>query len=175
MNLADLRTEHAALCETLESNEEGELAPDERRRLTEQRNALGDRIAAIESQRDRDASTPELAASWTYPCAVRTEQILRDDSRDFLEPPRDWGVVRRGVLTTDHAASSQGLPVVVVDGVALGPADLGPHEVQPLPPGLTSEVANKSDVARAGEVAELARAAGYTVCDPDPYVTSGES
>lgn len=29
-----------------------------------------------------------------------------------------------GILTTDHAASSHGLPVVVVDGVVYGPAEL---------------------------------------------------
>ena len=59
VDLADLRTEHAALCEALESNEEGELIPEERRRLTERRNALGDQIAEIENQCDRDASTPD--------------------------------------------------------------------------------------------------------------------
>ncbi len=32
---------------------------------------------------------------------------------------------RDGELTTDHSASSRGLPVVVVDGQALGPAEVG--------------------------------------------------
>lgn len=33
---------------------------------------------------------------------------------------------RRHVLTTDHPASSHGLPVLLVDGEAYGPADLPP-------------------------------------------------
>ena len=55
---------------------------------------------------------------------------------------------RRGELTTDRAESSQGLPVVVVAGIAYGPADLGPHEL--------SVYGSPSD-------REAARAAGYTV------------
>lgn len=35
-------------------------------------------------------------------------------------------VTSRGLLTTDHAASSYGQPVLVVDGVAHGPGDLLP-------------------------------------------------
>jgi hypothetical protein len=31
-----------------------------------------------------------------------------------------------GVATVNHASSSYGLPVVVVDGVAYGPAEIGP-------------------------------------------------
>lgn len=35
---------------------------------------------------------------------------------------------RIGVLTTEHAASSHGLPVVVADGEALGTSEVGPLE-----------------------------------------------
>lgn len=55
---------------------------------------------------------------------------------------------RGGVLSTDRAESSRGLPVVVVDGVAYGPADLGPHELVVF--GLPAD-------------RQAARAAGYTV------------
>jgi hypothetical protein len=37
----------------------------------------------------------------------------------------------RGEATTDHVASSYGLPVVVVDGVAYGPAEIGPVNMPP--------------------------------------------
>lgn len=64
---------------------------------------------------------------------------------DILAPP-GRGVA---VLSTERAESSQGLPVVVHDGVAYGPDDLGDHEI----------------VIRDSAIAESARLAGYTVMD----------
>ena len=51
---------------------------------------------------------------------------------------------RSGELTTERAESSHGLPVVVVAGVAYGPADLGAHEVQ------CFADADRADARRAG-------------------------
>ena len=63
---------------------------------------------------------------------------------DLVITPRD-----EAILTPDHAASSYGQPVVVVDGQALGPAEF-PHVFQV--PGASQEIA---DMIRA------ARSAGY--------------
>ena len=58
---------------------------------------------------------------------------------------------RSGTLSTDRAESSHGLPVVVVDGIAWGPADLGAHELYCF--------------SEADRLA--ARNAGYTVREPE--------
>jgi hypothetical protein len=56
---------------------------------------------------------------------------------------------RRGELTTERAESSQGLPVLVVEGVAYGPGDLGDHEIV---------IWDRTEIPE-----DLARRAGYTV------------
>ena len=63
-----------------------------------------------------------------------------------------------GVLTTEHATSSYGLPVWVSDrtGKAHGPADIQ-GEIVLMDQGQTEE--------EAQEMIRLARAAGYTVYD----------
>lgn len=58
-----------------------------------------------------------------------------------------------GTLTTEDAASSHGLPVVVVGGTAYGPAEVGPVNTRPL---------GEDDVDEAALV-EAARNAGYEV------------
>jgi len=49
--------------------------------------------------------------------AVLAGAALSDDSEGAME-------IRSITLTTDHAASSYGRPVCVIDGVAFGPADM---------------------------------------------------
>ncbi len=50
------------------------------------------------------------------------KRIIRTDtSYDLAIAAHDDG--RIGVLTTNHAASSYGLPVLVIEGVAYGPSD----------------------------------------------------
>lgn len=61
--------------------------------------------------------------------------------------PNDRDDERSGEMTTDRAESSRGLPVVVIDGVAYGPMDLGEHLM----------------VCFDDEGARLATLAGYTV------------
>lgn len=65
---------------------------------------------------------------------------------------RDWLDFDAAVLTTDHARSSRGLPVLLRDGRAYGPADL---------PGVTlvMSATNESDAA----LISAARAAGWTL------------
>ncbi|MBA2708259.1 MAG: hypothetical protein H0U59_10710 [Gemmatimonadaceae bacterium] len=59
-----------------------------------------------------------------------------------------------GRLTSDHAASSYGVPVYVrEDGAALGAAEVGPLE-------MVDEVAREPTIA---PVLAAARAAGYTI------------
>ncbi len=58
------------------------------------------------------------------------------------------GTRQHAILTTDHPASSYGLPVVVRGGVAYGPAEVGPLSV----------------IGEADPVLlDAARAAGYEV------------
>jgi hypothetical protein len=58
-----------------------------------------------------------------------------------------------GVLTTDHAASSYGQPVLVIDGRAYGAAEAPPCSTQPM----------FEHSAEEQEAVEAARRAGYTV------------
>ena len=55
-------------------------------------------------------------------------------------------------ITTDHAASSYGIPVVVIGGEARGPGDMPPGEIQV-----------------TGEIAMTLRRSGYTVVPSDPW------
>lgn len=61
-----------------------------------------------------------MASRVQYEIDAQTGDVLTD-----LFDPRH-GNLRWGVATTDHAASSQGFPVVVADdGTAYGPAEIG--------------------------------------------------
>lgn len=67
-----------------------------------------------------------------------------------------------GTLTTDHAASSRGLPVVVgSDGAALGSSEVGELTVA-VYPSLGHEPLTAEQLA----VVEAARAAGYQIRIP---------
>jgi len=65
--------------------------------------------------------------------------------------PGNRAEARYGVLTTEHAASSYGLPVVVVDGIAYGSAEVYG--------GLT--MTHDEDLPLADEMITQAEAAGY--------------
>ena len=54
--------------------------------------------------------------------------VLSQERPDGFDLRRldNWDL-REAVLTDEHAAASYGLPVLVVDGVAHGPADLPGH------------------------------------------------
>lgn len=58
--------------------------------------------------------------------AVTVERWIEDEATDVLESlaSSHWETLGRGELSTEHAASSQGLPVLVVNGQALGCEDL---------------------------------------------------
>lgn len=73
--------------------------------------------------------------------------------------------VRVGELTTEHAASSHGLPVVVLDGIALGTGEVGPlaaGESNPDIDALGALPYLPLTPAQNGLI-EAARRAGYTV------------
>ncbi len=70
---------------------------------------------------------------------------------------------RRAYLTTDHAASSYGVPVLLLDGEPLGPGDLAP--------GTWIEPPDRGSLTPRFEVThwpivDRARAAGYPVNIP---------
>lgn len=68
--------------------------------------------------------------------------------------------MRQGTLTTDHASSSHGLPVVVAaGGVALGPAEVDSVAVV----RLTAGGAERDYTAAEVSMLEAARIAGYPV------------
>lgn len=67
---------------------------------------------------------------------------------------------RRGLLTTDHAASSHGLPVVVLDGQAHGPAELAEPVVVP-----RLEDLRPVRYLFAARLVDAARAAGYRIAE----------
>jgi len=81
------------------------------------------------------------------------------DMTALTDPTDDaWETRREGTLTTERAESSHGLPVVVLDGTAHGPTDLGPHLLE----------VHAAETARS--VRQRARRAGYTV---SPAVGAG--
>ena len=55
-----------------------------------------------------------------------------------------------GIATTDHPASSYGLPVVVIDGDACGPAETGPVNIPCYGPEDTELVAMHQALEAAG-------------------------
>jgi hypothetical protein len=76
----------------------------------------------------------------------------------------------RGVLTTEHAASSYGLPVVVRDdGVVIGPKDLDNLRIVPSPIISDDIEGNEHHDYPEGAQAtvQAARRAGYSVRDCD--------
>jgi hypothetical protein len=95
-----------------------------------------------------------IVVSWEVPREVRS--LL-----DLLE------CVRTGVLTTEHAASSHGLPVVVDDesGVALGPAEVTRLAADLYDGGGTFRAATPEQIALWARASE----AGYNVAPlPQP-------
>ncbi len=78
-------------------------------------------------------------------------------STDPWTPSAVLANARLGTLTTDHAASNYGLPVLVGDdGVARGPADIEDGTIQLGRDGLTD---TEYDAIRAA-----AASAGFRVC-----------
>ena len=60
-------------------------------------------------------------------------------------------------LTTERAESSYGLPVLVLEGIAYGPADIG-RQVLEIDSGFVTVAVKEADL-------QAARAAGYNVRD----------
>lgn len=60
----------------------------------------------------------------------------------------------QGVATTDHAASGYGLPVVVVDGTAYGPAEIGTVNLPTYGPEDEDVAAMHDALRRAGYTAD---------------------
>ena len=50
--------------------------------------------------------------------------VVIDEAPSDVSFWRMWDYLTDGMLTDDHPAASRGLPVVVRDGLPLGPADL---------------------------------------------------
>jgi hypothetical protein len=92
--------------------------------------------------------------------SARVHVVVAPVSLDLLAPPK-WE--RDGVLT---AETSQGLPVVVIDGVAMGPADL--------PPGASVHVLQAASFDEAKSLVAAARRAGFDAY-ADGYVIEVQS
>lgn len=82
-----------------------------------------DGTAAIAKCRTINAATSERAAAMAaYARQAEAEAVERDE----------WVIVVDGdlaLLTTNSAASSHGAPVVMIDGVPHGPAEVGPIDI----------------------------------------------
>lgn len=69
----------------------------------------------------------------------------------------------KGILTTDHATSSHGLPVLLIDGQPYGPGDL--------PDTAEMWFSGDTPITVADQMAayDAARRAGYDIEDPWPW------
>lgn len=89
--------------------------------------------------------------SWPYITSMSSTQITVDTNvLSYMAGETDI----LATLTTDHPASSYGLPVVILDGVAVGPAEC---------PAIVW--------AESDELIEAARRAGYAI---DPAARYGD-
>lgn len=70
----------------------------------------------------------------------------------------------KATLTTDHAASSHGLPVVVIDGTAMGPADLDAMH-SGCCHWLRCDSIKTTEFYGSGNAKYLAEQAGYAIAD----------
>lgn len=92
--------------------------------------------------------TTTLPVSWTPATITSMLDLISNDCE--------------GVLTTDHAASSRGLPVVVHAGQALGPAEVGELTVS-----VYSSLGHAVITAEQLALVQAARSAGYVVRIPE--------
>jgi hypothetical protein len=91
----------------------------------------------------------------------------RPDPTNFLALESGTERTEHGILSTEHAACSYGLPVIVLDGRAIGPADLDNLHVSIVASHSDDLDGNEHAVypAHARQAAEALRRAGYRLAD----------